>query len=200
MMVTVPRIAAVSYLDTLPFLYGIRHAADLRAELLLSDFESSVHCFAQGRADIALVPVHAVPSLDGARIVTGYCVAWPSAAHAEALAALDAEAPMLPLVLGDEAPLAPLLAPKRTKKAFACAVWVAREDADPAPVELLQHALTQGLEQTYEAVAEQGFGPREAAVYDYLTRIDYIFDDQKHKALEKFWRAGLKSALRANPG
>ena len=36
MMVIVPRIAAVSYLNTIPFIYGIEHEGNLRAELLLS--------------------------------------------------------------------------------------------------------------------------------------------------------------------
>ena len=36
MMVIVPRIAAVSYLNTIPFIYGIGHEGNLRAELLLS--------------------------------------------------------------------------------------------------------------------------------------------------------------------
>lgn len=30
--------------------------------------------------------------------------------------------------------------------------------------------------------------------------IDFLFDNQKDKASEKFWNAGLKVALRANPG
>lgn len=35
----------------------------------------------------------------------------------------------------------------------------------------------------------------------YLTQnIDYIFDNQKHKALQKFWDSGIKVTPRANPG
>ena len=35
----------------------------------------------------------------------------------------------------------------------------------------------------------------------YLTQnIDYIFDNQKHKALQKFWNSGIKVSPRANPG
>lgn len=36
MMVSVPSIAAVSYLNTIPFIYGIRHEGNFRADLLLS--------------------------------------------------------------------------------------------------------------------------------------------------------------------
>ena len=73
-MVTVPRIAAVSYLNTIPFIYGIEHAGDLRAELLTFPPADCARAFREGRADVALVPAAAVPSLAGARIVTDYCI------------------------------------------------------------------------------------------------------------------------------
>ena len=63
MMVIVPRIAAVSYLNTIPFIYGIGHEGNLRAELLLSPPAVCAKNFAEHKADIALVPAAAVPSL-----------------------------------------------------------------------------------------------------------------------------------------
>lgn len=196
-MVIVPRIAAVSYLDTVPFLYGLAHADDLRAELLLSDFDSTIRNFTEGKADIALVPVHAVPSLPGARIVTGYCIAASGSAQIGMLAAAEPEAGILRFFEGPDAPLTPLLA---SKKPFAYAVWIARAETDPARIEALQHALTDGLEHTYEAVVACGYDRKPYDAYAYLSHIDYIFDNQKHKALQKFWDAGLKVAPRANPG
>ena len=183
-MATVLRIAAVSYLDTIPFLYGIEHALEVRAELSLSDFPASIEEFRTRKADIALVPAHVVPSLDGARIVTDYCLGAPSPVLVEALAA-------------EEAPLAPLLAAGHP---FAYAVWVARAETDPALVEALQHALTHGLEHTYEAVAAAGYADRPYDAYAYLTQADPLFDEQKSRALRKLWAAGLKTAPRANPG
>lgn len=196
MMVTVPRIAAVSYLDTVPFLYGISHADNLRAELLLSDFPSAIRSFTEGIADLALLPVHVVPSLPDARIITGYCLAAVPAQLGE-LTAAEPDAEMLRYFTGPAAPLAQLLA---SKKPFAYAVWVARATAGPDRIETLQHALTCGLEHTYEAVVEFGYDRKPYDAYGYLSRIDYIFDNQKHKALQKFWDAGLKIAPRANPG
>ena len=35
---------------------------------------------------------------------------------------------------------------------------------------------------------------------EVLSGFDYIFDNQKHKALQQFWDSGLKVAPRANPG
>ena len=73
-MVIVPRIAAVSYLNTIPFIYGIGHEGNLRAELLLSPPAVCAKNFAEHKADIALVPAAAVPSLADAEIVTEYCI------------------------------------------------------------------------------------------------------------------------------
>ncbi|MFR3334226.1 MAG: hypothetical protein ACLTSJ_09895 [Alistipes communis] len=75
MMVIVPRIA-VPYLNTIPFIYGIGHEGNLRAELLLSPAVCAKN-FAEHKADIALVPAAAVPSLADAEIVTEYCTAPP---------------------------------------------------------------------------------------------------------------------------
>lgn len=69
-------IAAVSYLNTIPFLYGIRHAADLRAELLLSPPSGCAEAFNSRQADIALIPVGALPGIADKDfdIVTSWCI------------------------------------------------------------------------------------------------------------------------------
>ena len=90
---------------------------------------------------------------------------------------------------------------KATRLPFAFAVWVARKGTDPDFTEGLQHALTFGIEHTYEAILEHGFDNKPYDAYAYLTQnIDYIFDNQKHKALQKFWDSGIKVTPRANPG
>lgn len=68
------RIAAVSYLNTVPFIYGIEHAENLRATLLLSPPSGCAQAFNDGIADIALVPTGALPTLDNAKIITRYCI------------------------------------------------------------------------------------------------------------------------------
>lgn len=196
-MVIVPRIALVSYLDTIPFLYGVGHGTDFRAELSTSDFSTSVLDFQQRRADLALVPVHVVPSLADARIVTGYCLGASGRGPLDRLLAEEPSSPLAALFAGPDAPLAGLPTPR---KPFAYAVWVAHADTDPDWSEGLQHALTYGLEHTYEAVVEYGYDRRPYDAYGHLSQLDYIFDNQKRKALEKFWDSGLKVAPRANPG
>jgi chorismate dehydratase len=68
------RVAAVSYLNTVPFIYGMEHADDLRAALLLSPPSGCARAFSAGLADIALVPTGALPTLDDAHIITPFCI------------------------------------------------------------------------------------------------------------------------------
>lgn len=87
-----------------------------------------------------------------------------------------------------------------TRLPMVHSVWVAHKNVSNAVLDILEEALTYGVEHTWEAVA--GCGSQDAGGdYLYLTRnIDYIFDNQKNKALSKFWDAGLKTTLRINPG
>ena len=185
MMVIVPCIAVVSCLSTTPFIYGIQREGNFRAELLLSDPEESIRIFSDRKADIALVPAAAVPSLEDARIVTEYCVGGVPAAK-EAL-------------LADDDPFVAAWKPFG-KLPCAFALWVAHGDVEPETVEALQHALTFGLEHGYEAVLDSAFSADPGLAYAGLAHFDYIFDNQKDKALKKCWDSGLKVAPRANPG
>lgn len=186
MMATVTRIAAVSCLSTTPFIYGIRHEGNLRAELLLSDPDTVIQDFLEHKADIALIPSVSVPLLADARTVTEYCVGGIPAAREALLASDD---PLLGLwkEQGGELP-------------FAFAVWVAHKDTDPDTVEALQYALTYGLERGYEAVLETAPELDPQRAYDALSCFDYIFDNEKNQALQQFWDSGVKVAPRANPG
>ena len=74
MMAVNAKIIAVSYLNTIPFIYGLRHHANLGAELLLAPPATCYQKFLEGEADIALVPAAMVPSLPDAEIVTDYCI------------------------------------------------------------------------------------------------------------------------------
>ncbi len=69
------KISAVSYTNTKPFIYGIRHSA------VVNDIEMSLDipsdCAAKliaGKVDIGLIPVAAIPHVPGARIVADYCI------------------------------------------------------------------------------------------------------------------------------
>ena len=126
MMVIVPRIAVVSCFSTTPFIYGIQHEDNLRAGLLLSDPAETIQAFSEHKADIALIPAAAMPSLTDARIVTEYCVGGVPASKEALLASDDA-------LVGAWKPFG--------KLPCAFAVWAAHADTDPDAVEALQHAL-----------------------------------------------------------
>jgi len=250
------KIAAVSYLNTVPFIYGIKHAERLRAELLLSPPAGCARAYLNKDVDIALVPVGALPQFDDARIITEYCIGaeknvrtvtvmspspirevrrvWldshsmTSALLTRILAAelwkispefkeltdySVADSPAKGdafLFIGDKVfgyegkfrytyDLADCWR-ELTGKPFVFAVWIAREGVPEEVVEALEDSLTLGVERIWEALAEYDYPDKEAA-YLYLTEnIDYLFDNQKRKALELFWDKGLKAVPRANPG
>jgi chorismate dehydratase len=87
-----------------------------------------------------------------------------------------------------------------TKLPFAFAVWVARKGVSYEVTDELQRALTFGVEHIWEAVAESNYMGADGGItaYDYLTRnIDFILDEEKHKALKKFWDAGIRIVPRS---
>ena len=56
------------------------------------------------------------------------------------------------------------------------------------------------MERIYEAVQQSDYRDRPYA-YDYLTRnIDFLFDNEKRKALQKFWTSGVKVTPLVEPG
>jgi chorismate dehydratase len=70
------KVAAVSYLNTKPLLYGIERS-EIRKDIeLVADYPAQVAKELQeGRIDIALLPVAAIGGIGGARIVSDYGIA-----------------------------------------------------------------------------------------------------------------------------
>ena len=257
-MAAVDKIAAVSYLNTIPFIYGLRHASPLAGGLLLAPPADCARNYIDGTADIALVPSAVVPQLRNTQIITDYCIGatqsvrtvelfsdepldkierifldphsrtsvqlagylaakvWKIDPQWEELGSYDnlhdrARKGDAFLLIGDKVfdhegefarsvDLAEAWQ-KATGLPFCFAVWVARKGTPYAVVDQMQHAFTFGMEHIYEAVVEAGYADKPYDAYDYLTRnIDFLFDEQKHKALLKFWNAGVKVAPRVNPG
>ena len=73
-MAVVPKIVAVSYLNTIPFVYGIEHEGSLRADLTLVPPADCARLYMEGEADIALLPAAVVPQLKSTDIITDYCI------------------------------------------------------------------------------------------------------------------------------
>ncbi|MCX6251210.1 MAG: menaquinone biosynthesis protein [Bacteroidetes bacterium] len=69
------RISAVSYLNTIPFVYGILESGFLRDFRLELDVPSVCsRKLLAGEVDIALVPVGAIPDFDHYHLIDGYCI------------------------------------------------------------------------------------------------------------------------------
>jgi chorismate dehydratase len=69
------KISAVSYLNTIPFVYGIRNSGyleDFRLDLAVPCVCTSN--LKTGKSDIALIPVGSIPLLNGIQYVTNYCI------------------------------------------------------------------------------------------------------------------------------
>lgn len=250
-MAVIPKISAVSYLNTIPFVYGLKHADNLRADLTLAPPADCARNYIEGRADIALLPAAVVPSLVDTNIITDYCIGavgavrtvtvmsnepitctkrlWLDshsrtsvqlcgylAKHKWGIApewlhlsdysrATNPEKGDAFLLIGDKVfdyegkfrytyDLA-LEWREVTKLPFAFAVWVARKGVSNEITDELQRALTFGVEHTWEAIAESRYMEPDNGItaYEYLTRnIDFILDEEKHRALKKFWDAGIR--------
>lgn len=69
------KISAVSYTNTLPFIYGIQHSS-LNDEVSLSlDVPSTcAYKLIHGEVDLGIVPVAALPDIPHAEIVSDYCL------------------------------------------------------------------------------------------------------------------------------
>jgi chorismate dehydratase len=69
------RISAVSYLNSLPFVYGIKNSGFLKnCELSLDVPSVCADKLIGGNADLGLVPVAAIPLIKNARIVSDFCI------------------------------------------------------------------------------------------------------------------------------
>jgi chorismate dehydratase len=69
------RVSAVSYLNTLPFIYGLTHS-HIRHEINLTKDNPSVCAqkLIDEEADVGLVPVASIPHISGANIISNYCI------------------------------------------------------------------------------------------------------------------------------
>jgi chorismate dehydratase len=68
-------LSAVAYLNTKPFLYGIyQHGLEQSIEINLDIPSLCAQKLADGRANIGLIPVAAIPQVPQAQIITDYCI------------------------------------------------------------------------------------------------------------------------------
>lgn len=69
------RVAAVSYLNTKPLIYGFAGSELMNEMELLQDFPARVaQQLIDGAVDVALVPVAVIPQIPGAEIISDFCI------------------------------------------------------------------------------------------------------------------------------
>lgn len=70
------KVGAVSYLNTKPLLYGIRHSAEVMEMIeLVEDYPAKIAgMLADGTIDVGLAPVAVIPRLNEWHIVSNYCI------------------------------------------------------------------------------------------------------------------------------
>ncbi len=69
------RVSAVSYLNTLPFIYGLKqHDFLKKIKLSLDNPAVCAEKLFTDQADIGLIPVAVIPQLRNARIISDYCI------------------------------------------------------------------------------------------------------------------------------
>jgi len=74
-MMTRTRIVAVSYLNTIPYIYGITRAGgSLREGLLLCPPRLCAEALRTGEANVGLIPVAAIPEIPDLQIITPFCI------------------------------------------------------------------------------------------------------------------------------
>ncbi|MFI3286593.1 MAG: menaquinone biosynthesis protein, partial [Rikenellaceae bacterium] len=252
-----PKIAAVSYLNTIPFIYGIEHEGNFSADLLLLNPADCAQAFASGEVDIALVPAATVPTLPLAEVVSGYCIGASGEVRTVVIVSDDPIDQVKRIFVDSHSrtsvQLAGYLAKHRwnidpewiefsdlkqlsqaedgdaflligdkvfehedefdytydlaqewmalTELPFAFAVWVARKGTSYEVIDALEQALEFGVEHLYEAILEYRADESVVESYQYLSEnIDFLFDAQKRKALNKFWDSGIKIMPKSNPG
>ncbi len=69
------RVCAISYINAVPFVYGIKHAGQsLGVDMLLDTPSKCVENLTNGSCDIAIVPIASLLWLDNVDIVTNYSI------------------------------------------------------------------------------------------------------------------------------
>jgi chorismate dehydratase len=69
------KVGAVSYLNTKPLLYGIRHHAVFEQIELIEDYPSNIaRLLIENKIDVGLIPVAIIPRLNEHYIITDYCI------------------------------------------------------------------------------------------------------------------------------
>ncbi|MEF9986435.1 MAG: menaquinone biosynthesis protein [Bacteroidales bacterium] len=69
------KVAAISYLNTLPFIYGLKnHSVSKQIDLSVCTPSAGADMIISGEVDLGIIPVAAVPFIPNYKIISDYCI------------------------------------------------------------------------------------------------------------------------------
>lgn len=156
------RIAAVSYLNTLPMVYGLQHhpiANDI--ELMLAVPSACAQLLREGKADLVLLPVGALSTCPGATFLSDYCIGAEDVVETVCIFSHVPLACVQKLYLDPDSRTSVLLA-----RILLQAYWDLHLSLAPLPT----HLLDLGSEQNAAVLL---IGDK---VFEYRARYEYTYD------------------------
>ena len=213
------RIAAINYLNTIPFIYGLeaRMAPGTIAMQFCTPAESA-RMLLEDKADVGITPVAVIPSLKDPHIVSDFCIG-ATGKVASVLACsgrpirevkeirLDVDSRTSVLLLRwlcrEKWHIAPRfvpfdftrepLDPSQCYLPFVFAAWTANKPLDSRFIESFNQALEYGIRHIPEAVEKYDHQfPRDYACTYLRDNISFPFDSEKRAGLTEFWRVALE--------
>lgn len=159
-MMTQTRIVAVSYLNTIPYIYGIfRAGGTLRDGLLLCPPRLCAEALRNGEANVGLIPVAAIPEIPNLNIITPFCI--------------GAHGPVRTVVLASNYPVEELEtigldAHSRTSIRLARILAAERWHISPRWIPLTDYSFTEGGKTGYILIGDK--------VFTHESKFRYLYD------------------------
>jgi chorismate dehydratase len=121
------KVTAISYLNTLPFLYGIRHSGVAEAiDLSIATPAACAQQLATRQTDLSLIPVAVIPALPYYQIVGDYCIGATGKVRSVALFSNNTLPEIKTVYLDTESRTSVMLA-----RMLACDYWKITPDFKP---------------------------------------------------------------------
>ena len=135
------RITAVSYLNSMPFVYGIQHAGLMENyELKLEVPAACGQRMINGEAEIGLIPVGVIPQIPHAKIITDYCIGATGPVRSVLLLSYVPMEKIETVKLDPESATSVRLV-KVLARHFWKREWIWKDGKDSAPLDPLREAI-----------------------------------------------------------
>lgn len=156
------KISAVSYLNTAPFVYGLKHSpVSQYIDLSLDTPAVCAARLAEKDADIGLVPVAAIPNLPNYRIISDYCIGASNKVRTVVLCSTSPIESVKQVFLDNESRTSALLSQILMHK-----YWKIEPQIEP--IKSLQQIDTNLPNTAYVLIGDK--------VFEYESKFAYVYD------------------------